>query len=551
MIQQDAPLRKSDSVLKEQLAIVAVVLLTAIAMGRLCANEFTSWDDFGTVHQNPWLLPPRWATVVHYWKTPEFGLYMPVTYTMWAVVAFFAVIHTDNDGVALDPWLFHSANVLCHLLAVLLVYRILRLLNFNPFPAACGAAIYGVHPVQVEAVAWVSGLKDVLSGLLALLAVQQYIRFAQAAAAGKTCRSRYTVATVAFILSLLSKPAVMALPLATAAIDHWLIGRPWKRVFLPTLIWVLIAFPLAIIAMRVQDAVNTPMPAVYLRPLIAADALSFYMGKLLWPRDLVIDYSRTAATVLAHGWCYWDWIFPAGAATVALAIHRTRPALLVAAIIFVVGLVPVLGFTPSLFAFYSTTADHYLYFSMLAVAIAAAWALSQWPNAVLRWATIVLLLVLIRLSIHQGAFWSDDASLFGHDTQANPDSYIGFLNLGGMYVRQRDDASAAAAYRRAVQLNPSDPTSWSRLASELDILGDDAAATNAVQKAIDLQIQHPTLRPNWGGDNALLGDLLIAKGRYAQALPYLETAARTITDNPILNRELAQARAHAATQPVH
>jgi tetratricopeptide (TPR) repeat protein len=264
----------------------------------------------------------------------------------------------------------------------------------------------------------------------------------------------------------------------------------------------------------------------------------------------VIDYSRTSTVVLAHGWCYWDWIFPAGVATFLIVGRRSRPALLVAAIIFIVGILPVLGFVPSMFAFFSITADHYLYFSLLGLAIAVAWTLSRWPKRILQWFTIVVLIGLTALSIHQGGYWYDDATLFGHDTQTNPNSYIGFLNLAAMYARQHDSSSAIAAYQRAIPLNPRDPGSWGRLSSELYAVGNDDAAIDAAQKAVDLQIQHPTLRPHWGGDNALLGHLLIAKGHYLQALPYLETAAKEAPDEPRIKSDLESARAHAATQPV-
>ena len=97
----------------DRVAVLVLIVLTLAAMGRLCAADFTLWDDPGTVAQNTWLQPPTGRTLVHYWMSPAYGLYIPVTYTVWAAVAFFAQVEKDANGIALNPWLFHSSNVFC------------------------------------------------------------------------------------------------------------------------------------------------------------------------------------------------------------------------------------------------------------------------------------------------------------------------------------------------------------------------------------------------------------------------------------------------------
>jgi len=533
----------------ERSAVLLLIAITLLAMGWLCANDFTWWDDQGTVHQNPWLLPPTFGTLVHYWLMPAYSLYIPVTYTVWAGVAFFAQMPKDQHGIALNPWLFHSTNVLFHLLSVLVAYRILRLLNADIFAAVCGALLFGVHPVQVEAVAWVSGLKDVLSGFLALVALWQYVSFSLSDIQGRASFTRYLLATAAFVLGMLAKPSAMALPLAALAIDRWAIGRDWRRVLPAAIGWAIIALPIAGIARWAQEASNTQLPAVWLRPLIVFDSLAFYLEKLVWPMHLAVDYGRNPTTVLAHGWCYWDWILPVGAAILLLAGARTRPVLLAAGMIFIAGCLPVLGFTPALFQFFSTTTDHYLYLSMFGPALALAWLLSVHPWLPLRFCTAAILIVLIALTIRQGAYWQNDITLFAHDTQVNPNSYVGFINLGGAYQRMDDPRRALAAFREAVRANPEYALCWSDLAASLSGAGEIDEAIASAQRSIDLQIRNPNLRLSWSQDNRLLGHLLLEKDKFAQAIPYLQTASDLDSDNRQLANELSDAKKRAATQP--
>jgi protein O-mannosyl-transferase len=543
------PTSESEPRFSSRVAAPLLTVITLVAVGRLCAHDFLWWDDQGIVHQNPWMNPPTWGTLVHYWTMPIFGLYIPVTYTVWAGVALFAHVEQDRYGIALNPWLFHSTNVFCHLMAVLVAYRILRLVNADRFGAFCGALLFGVHPVQVEAVAWVSGLKDVLSGLFALIAIWQYVAFAVSDLRGRASLVKYSLATTAFLLAMLAKPSAMALPLAALAIDRWVIDRPWRKVLPGIIGWIFIALPIAVIARSVQVAPSTIMPALWLRPLIALDSLAFYAGKLVWPVHLIVDYGRNPTGVLAHGWCYWDWIVPVGIAAVLIAGARKRPVLLAAGLIFVAGCLPVLGFTPALFQFYSTTADHYLYVSMLGPALAVAWLLSVRPRLWLRATTSMLLLACIALTIRQGRYWQNDITLFSHETDVNPRSAIGYINLGTTFDRMRDFSDAIALLKSATLVAPEYSLCWSDLAAAQSDANQLDDAIESERISVDLQSKFPSLRPNWPGDNELLGHMLLLKNRLAEAIPYLRAASDLQPGNADILKELHDAEKRIATQP--
>jgi hypothetical protein len=532
-----------------RLAVLVLIVGTLLAMGRCCTHDFSWWDDEGTVFQNQWMLPPTFQTLIHYWMVPAYGLYIPVTYTVWAAVALIARVDKDQYGIALNPWLFHSTNVSCHLLAVLVAYRILRLLNADVFGACCGALLFGVHPVQVEAVAWVSGLKDVLSGLFALIALWQYVCFSLSDLKGKASAWRYLLATLAFMLAMLAKPSAIALPLAVVAIDRWGVGRSWKKVLPGAIAWVFLAAPIAFVARWVQDASNTELHSIWLRPFIVCDALAFYLFKLIWPIHLAIDYGRNPTYVLQQGWCYWDWVFPVGIAALLITGARKRPVLLAAGAIFLAGCLPVLGFSPALFQYFSTTTDHYLYVSMFGAGMAVAWLLSVRPWVSLRLITVALLIAWTALSIRQTRYWKNDAALFGHDIEINPNSYVGYINLGGDYARDHDWTTAIAVYRKATQVGPDFALAWGDLADALDEAGQSDEAIVQARKAIDLQIQNPNLRQAWPQDNERLGRLLFEKGKYAEAIPFLKTAADILSNDKTLADKLETARKRAATEP--
>src|SRR5688572_10567248 len=146
-----APARASWA--RRLLPAVAVGFLALVVMAPLCGHEFTNWDDDKTVRGNPDFNPPSLAGVMRYWREPFMDLYVPVTYVVWAGVA--AVAHEPGKG--LDPHVFHTFNVLLHAANAAIAFLLLRrLVGADRTSAAfAGAALFAVHPVQVETVAWV------------------------------------------------------------------------------------------------------------------------------------------------------------------------------------------------------------------------------------------------------------------------------------------------------------------------------------------------------------------------------------------------------------
>src|SRR6266850_1541204 len=158
--------------------LVVIVVITVVVFGRIAGDDFMYWDDSGTIHHNPRMNPPTVEKILWYWSHPEMGLYIPVTYTVWGGIAAMARLdRADEFGIRLNPWLFHSASILVHVGSALMVFLILRRLVKSDGASLVGALVFALHPVQVEAVAWASGLKDLLCGFFALLSIWHYMRF--------------------------------------------------------------------------------------------------------------------------------------------------------------------------------------------------------------------------------------------------------------------------------------------------------------------------------------------------------------------------------------
>src|SRR5215212_6828517 len=221
----------------ERAAVAILVVVTLLVFIPVYGHDFVTWDDTHNLAKNPDMLAPTWEKVEWYWRHQYKDLYIPVTYTIWAGVASVARIGGAGE-VQLNPAVFHGVNSLLHLAAAVTVFAILRRLFGVVWPALLGALFFAVHPVQVEPVAWVSGMKDVLSGLLALTAVLAYILFAQS-----NKLWWHAMATAAFVLAMLAKPSAVVVPFVVLIIEWLVLKRGLRDAIVGPALWFLLALP--------------------------------------------------------------------------------------------------------------------------------------------------------------------------------------------------------------------------------------------------------------------------------------------------------------------
>ena len=432
------------------------------------APAVRDWAGLGRI----WFAPAEIRNEAHYW---------PLVYTTFWL---------EHKLWGFAPAGYHVVNVLLHLVNTLLLWRLgVRL----ALPGAwLVAAVFAVHPLHVESVAWVMERKDVLSGLCYLAAFAAWVRYAEAPSARGRTR-RYCLALALFGLGLLSKSIVVTLP---AALLIWLW---WHRGRAPTAgeregtpfagiagadLFRLAPFFAVGVAAAVADvrfsASREPLSfdySVVERTLIAARALWFYAGKLLWPTDLAVIYPRWEVSAADP----WAWGSLVAAVVLAAGLWVLRPRVgrgpLAGALFFAVTLSPVLGFVDFGYMQFSFVADRYQYLAgigpIAAVVSAAAHGAMRLPRA---WRSAAAggaaaaLVVLGTLTWRQAGIYRDGETLFRHVIAHNPTAREAHLNLGEALTKAGRWDEALAAFRIAVEHAPDDPRGHSNVGATLIML---------------------------------------------------------------------------------
>ena len=516
--------------LRDIAAIFVIIVATLIAFAPTITSDFTSWDDYETVARNPLMNPPTVRSIKTFWTRPHGDLYIPVTYTVWAAIA--AGPHAVEPATAisparLSPHGFHFLNVGFHVAAAILAYGVLEMLVKHRAAALIGALLFALHPVQVESVAWVSGMKDVLFGMFSLAAIYEYLEFVHEPRVTLR-RVHYTVATIAFILAMLAKPTAMVVPFVVIVLDHLVLGRPVKAVLKATWPWLLLALPCAIAVKMVQPAPHASDAAapLWARPLIAADALAFYLYTLVWPLKLGFDYGRTPAYVRNSGMIAWTWIGPALMTAIAGwswrrggdagRAGRAGRAIATGLAIMVIVLLPVLGLVPFDFQIYSTVADHYLYLAMLGPALIVAWFLSSRRSRVPIGIVACVIALLGVRTLAQTQHWHDSRALFTHGLQVNPRSFAAYSHLASIENEANHPDEAIALIRHAIDIRP-DAARYSIYAEALRRKGKTDEAIAAYRAALRQDDRYPAALAN-------LAAMLAEQGRLDEAIPLARRA---------------------------
>src|SRR5262245_28291197 len=333
-----SPASSADAALYLPLAIVLVALIVVYLPLR--DAQFVQWDDFKTIAGNPDLNPPSASRILRYWDPgrPHMDLYVPVTYTAWAAVASVSTPPATRPGAPrartprLDPADFHTASLAVHVIATIFAFLILRRLlaahgvrgERAAWAAGIGVGLFALHPLQVESVAWASGLKDLLGGAFTLAALWLYLRYVATRETGASLPTGavdLALATLGFVLAMLSKPSAVVTPLLAGCLLLVLPRRPAPEdsnatasapddgaspgrrtlparlaglspLLAPLALWCVLALPVMLIARSAQPAASGFASPLWGRPLVALDALAFYAVKLVAPVRLALDYGR-------------------------------------------------------------------------------------------------------------------------------------------------------------------------------------------------------------------------------------------------------------------
>ncbi len=465
--------------------IAILIVATCVPFWQVRSLDYLMWDDDVNVYENPHFLEGPLKNIGFFWTNGYEDLWIPLTYSVWAVLAEWVElpggqVHTDTANLLETPFpprLFHLANLGMHFCAVLLVLGILRsaLGDRGRWAAVFGAAVFAAHPLQVEAVAWVTGMKDLLAGTLSMGAIWAYLRSLPQGEPGSVESGRrnarcYGVATVFFIGALLAKPATVVLPGIVFILEVLLRGRPWKGALLAATPWVALAMAATAVTWLVQSGGQFKFlpPPWWQRPVIALDAVYFYLSKAVLPIRLGPEYGRSPSWLEGQWFYYATWLVPVIAGAVGWWLWRKRraPVYLAGFLVFVLALLPVLGLIPFAYQGISTVADRYAYLAMLGFVLALAALVSPLSRKHWRLAAAALVMVLAILSARQVRFWQDTDSVFARVLEINPRSWLIHYNLGVIATGRERWDEVLAHYSKSVELWPGYPDGHNNLGRE-------------------------------------------------------------------------------------
>jgi len=493
------------------------------------------WDDDAYVVENPMLrsaegLRRIWTDTA---ATPQ---YYPLTHTTFWV---------EYQIWGIRPEGYHAVNVLLHAASALLLWEALRRLRV---PGAwLGAALFALHPIQVESVAWITERKNVLSGLFYLSAFLTYLRFARVDDDSEVSSERrawgaYVAASGLFVCALLSKTVTATLPVALAVVMGWKHGRLGKRELLPLAPMVVVGGIFGVLTAwleRFQVGAEGAEWSLSMlqRVLLAPRVVGFYLGKLVWPVELTFIYPRW--TIRPDDPVAWVRLVALVALLAALWGLRKRVGRgpFTALAYFVVTLGPALGFVNVYPMRYSFVADHFQYLACigpLALGGAALWLgtsavtrrFGSTASSVARIsASVVLIGVLALLASAQARIYENLEILWRDTLAKNPRAWAAHNNLGAMLGGRGTLEEAADHLEQAIRLKPDHAGAHANL-------GVVRARQGRLEDALGLFDRAVALDPEDAGSRILLGEALARSGRAGEAEVHLVRAVELDPGDP-------------------
>ena len=526
----------------------------------VCRWGFVSYDDPLYLTENPQVREGLTIRGLRWALTTPLDQWMPIT---WLVRL------TEYQVFGLQAGWYHVVNVLLHIANAVLLFGIFNRMTGAPWRSALVAGLFAVHPLHVEAVVWVTGLKDVLSTCLGLLTIGAYGRYVEQTniqfskssvqrpapfVRGPSSRNYYSLTLLLFALALMSKPMLVTLPCVLLLLDYWPLGRTqWAKpatgqgtamAIGQLLKEKLPFFALAAVSCVVTYATQRGLGAILsletlpLRMRIANAALFYvqYIGKTIWPAGLTFFYPQPPRPPLGPGVAAGVGLLAVTAGVVwaarrtALVAGRPRgePWLVTGWFWYLGTLVPVIGLVR---VGGQAMADRYTYIPLVGLFIMLVWsvpeiAANRRMASALAWGAAAAVLVLcMMVSRMQVGYWKDAETLLQHALEVNQGNWLAHYNFGGYLRRSGRLEEAIGHYQEAARLRPD-------FAGAQNNLGSVLAETGRLPEAIGHWEEAVRLKPDYAEAHYNLGVGLAQSGRIPEAVSQWNLAVRIDPDYP-------------------
>jgi len=505
-------------------AVLCLVLaaITFAVFGQTLHDEFVNCDDETYVYENPVVAGGLTTKGILWAFSFHANNWHPLTWLSHEL---------DCQLYGLGAAGHHLTNVLFHTATVIALFLLLRQMTDALWRSAFVAAVFAIHPLRVESVAWVAERKDVLSGLFFMLTIGAYARYAgHLKSKESNSKFYYALTLVFFFLGLMSKPMLVTVPLVLLWMDYWPLQRTESTLKLVMEKLPLLALSAAgcVLTLRAQSGAIQSNETVSL-PLRLGNALVtcvIYLGQMFWPAGLALFYPYPR-----DGQPAWEIALAgtllAGLSVVAWRFRRTQPWMLVGWVWYLVMLLPVVGIIQ---VGAQAHADRYTYLPQIGIYVALIWLASEWRagRAALGGLMTVALAVLMVCAWRQASYWKDSETLWTRSLACTTSNSIAHLNLGNALLQKGKVDNAITQYQRALEINSGYADAHFNLGIALSQKGRTDDAISQYQQALQI-------KPGYAEAHVNLGIALLQKGRADEAISHYREALQ-------INQDYTEAR---------
>ena len=539
---------------RDLLISLCLVLATAAVYWPVQRFEFTNYDDSEYVSENPHVLGGltlknlSWA-----FTTQHASNWHPLTWISHML---------DCQWFGVDAGGHHLVNLLFHIANTLLLFGVLKRMTAAPWRSALVAALFALHPLHVESVAWVAERKDVLSAFFWMLTLWAYVRYVEQLNAqhpsplthrplvrrslgeGGSSHMYYALTLLLFALGLMAKPMLVTLPFVLLLLDYWPLGRTrWaptlvsgstaresakrsaSQLLMEKLPFLLLTAASCVVTCWAQRAAVLSLDYLSMGDRFANAVATYlrYLGNVLWPCGLAVFYPHQR----------WSPDAVAGAGAVLLAVSvwailsaRRTPQFVVGWLWYLGMLVPVIGLMQ---VGIQSRADRYTYLPLIGVFMMVAWAIpdgvveQRMRKTMVALVAVVLLGVCAVLSRRQVSYWQNGVTLFEHALAVTQDNHVAYYNLGSALAREGRIAEALGQFEEALRLKPRNADVHFNLGLALALLGRTSEAVEHYEQALQIS-------PNDAARQYTLANILRKAGRAPEAIGRYEQLLRLKPD---------------------
>ena len=485
---------------------LALAAITFAVFGQTLTHQFIDYDDGEYVHDNP--MVARGLTLK--------GLVWAFTRTYasnWHPLTWLSHM-LDCQLFGLNPAGHHLTNVLLHTATVIALFLVLRQMTGAFWRSAFVAAVFAIHPLRVESVAWIAERKDVLSGLFFMLAIGAYVHYARR----PWSPARYGLVMVLFALGLMCKPMLVTLPVVLLLLDYWPLQRTKPRklsgLVLEKLPLLALSAASCVVTLLAQSKAIQPAESLSL-PLRLANALAtcmVYPGQMVWPAGLAVFYPYPH-----NGLPAWELALAgmllSGLSAVALEQRRKQPWILMGWLWYLVMLLPVAGVIQ---VGDQAHADRYTYLPQIGIYVAVTWLVAEWgakrqvSRVVFGGLMAGVVAGLMVCAAKQTTYWKNTETLWTRAMTRTTGNYVAHVSLGNVLLQKGKADEAIIQYQKALQIRSNYADAHLNLGNAFHQEGRMDEAVTQYQQALEF-------KPDDTGAHNNLGNVLLEEGRVDEA----------------------------------